>query len=192
MENDLRPVVGYEGLYSVTEDGRIWSHTKKMRGTSESIRTRAARWMKPGLSPTGYPTVNIRVNGKLKHLQVHRAVAKAWIINPNPDRFDQVNHKDGNKLNNCASNLEWCDQSLNNKHAYLIGLKVVSDKVRAAMSSVGKSLRHLTIEQATEIRSIRAGGEPVNSIARKFGVRRQTVSRICNNRTYKESEQCLS
>ena len=52
---------------------------------------------------------------------VHRLVAKTFIINPN--NLPQVNHIDGNKLNNAISNLEWCDNSYNQKHAYKLGLQ---------------------------------------------------------------------
>lgn len=54
-----------------------------------------------------------------KHERVHRLVALTFI--PNPNNYPEVNHKDGNKLNNCVSNLEWCDRSMNMKHAYQMG-----------------------------------------------------------------------
>lgn len=53
-----------------------------------------------------------------RYLRVHRLVAMYYIPNPNPDLYDQVNHKDGDKLNNNYTNLEWCNTSINTQHAY--------------------------------------------------------------------------
>ena len=59
---------------------------------------------------------------------LHRLVASVFI--PNPNGYTEVNHKDGNKLNNCASNLEWCTRSMNMKHAYDNGY--LDDSLRLA------------------------------------------------------------
>ena len=68
----------------------------------------------------GYLKTNISINGKLKTVFVHRLVAETFL----PSSYEnlQVNHKDGNKLNNHVSNLEWITASENIKHAYRIGL----------------------------------------------------------------------
>lgn len=55
-----------------------------------------------------------------RYLRVHRMVAELYL--ENPKNYKQVNHLDGNKLNNNVSNLEWCNQSMNTKHAYDMGL----------------------------------------------------------------------
>lgn len=65
----------------------------------------------------GYLSAHIR---KGKDYKIHRLVAQTFI--PNPDDLPQVNHIDGNKMNNCVDNLEWCSQSHNIKHAYDNGL----------------------------------------------------------------------
>ena len=53
-----------------------------------------------------------------RYLRVHRLVAMYYVTNPYPDIYDQVNHKDGDKLNNNYTNLEWCNGSINTQHAY--------------------------------------------------------------------------
>ena len=53
-----------------------------------------------------------------RYLRVHRLVAIYYVTNPRPDIYDQVNHKDGDKLNNNYTNLEWCNCSINTQHAY--------------------------------------------------------------------------
>lgn len=68
----------------------------------------------------GYKQSVIRINGKKKYLRIHRLVAIAFI--PNPENLPQVNHIDGNKLNNNIGNLEWVDNKTNTKHGYDNGL----------------------------------------------------------------------
>jgi hypothetical protein len=94
---------GYEGIYRISSDGEVFSnHTHKNRVTE--------------ISRNGYERVCLFKNGTGTHYLVHRLVAEAFI--PNPIGYECVNHKDGNKLNNDASNLEWCDASHNMRHAY--------------------------------------------------------------------------
>ena len=87
--------------YSVSDEGKVYS----IRG----------RELKPHDNGRGYLSVQIcGVNGKRKEY-IHRLVAKAFV--ENPDEKTCVNHKDGNKRNNCAANLEWCTHKENIKHA---------------------------------------------------------------------------
>lgn len=95
-----KPVVGYEGLYEVSNWGRV-----------KSIKFGRERILKPGTNNRGYLFVNLCKNGKKKNFRVHRLVAEAFI--PNPYNLPEVNHKDENKLNNNAENLEWCDRKFN-------------------------------------------------------------------------------
>lgn len=91
-------------------------------------------------------------NNKKKHIRVHRLIAKAFL--PNPNNLPQVNHKDGNKLNNDINNLEWCTNSENTKHGYDNGLyqfKTRSHMVKATtkdgrFSKVYKSIRNMCDE----------------------------------------------
>lgn len=72
-------------------------------------------------TPTSeYLYVSVRVDGEKRHHSVHRMVASAWL--PNHDDLPQINHKDGNKHNNHASNLEWCTAEYNAQHARDNGL----------------------------------------------------------------------
>lgn len=81
------------------------------------ISNKTNKVLKPGRGGNGYLTVAL--NGKSKY--IHRLVAEAFI--PNPGKYKCINHKDGNKLNNHYSNLEWCTSSENNSHAIRTGLK---------------------------------------------------------------------
>lgn len=114
-------VVGYEGLYQVSDLGRI-----KRDGHIK------ATYIDKG----GYITVSLSKKSKQKTLKVHRLVALAFI--PNPDGKITVNHIDGNKHNNSVKNLEWSTHSENHKHAYRLGLKIVTDAQRQSASRTGK------------------------------------------------------
>ena len=94
----LKEISGYEGKYSVSTDGRIYSHISN-------------KWLKPGISKSGYESVELFSEGIGKRLLVHRLVAGAFI--PNPDNKEQVNHKDENKRNNSVQNLEWSTRKEN-------------------------------------------------------------------------------
>lgn len=86
------------------------------------------KFIKQQLRRGGYYGVGIMINGKCKKFYTHRLIAIHFI--PNPDNKPQVNHKDGNKLNNHISNLEWNTAKENIKHAHKIGLVKISDKCR--------------------------------------------------------------
>lgn len=120
------PVVGYEGLYEVSSHGRIRSITKQVWQKSKygklMLNTFPGRIRKPGIGMGGYLHIPIYKNNKPKGTTVHRLVCEAF--HRRPDNKTYVNHRDGNKLNNRADNLEWCTASENNKHAYDTGLKV--------------------------------------------------------------------
>lgn len=79
------------------------------------------RFMKQHNDGNGYLIVKLRNNGMSKNYKVHKLVAEVYLENPN--NLAQINHIDGNKLNNYLSNLEWVSASDNMKHAYKLGLK---------------------------------------------------------------------
>lgn len=119
----MKDIVGYEGLYAVTEDGMVWAYPNKMhKGT----------FLKTSLKK-GYPFVCLCKKGsRTIQKTVHRLVAEAYL--PNPDNLPQVNHKDSNKENNNVSNLEWCTASQNKKHSWDAGTTFVTEAKRIASS----------------------------------------------------------
>ena len=85
--------------------------------------------LKPSIDKYGYKYVHLALGkrGKFKQCMIHRAVAEAFI--PNLENKPQVNHKDGNKLNNNVNNLEWATRSENIRHMYNTGLVKNKDKI---------------------------------------------------------------
>ena len=107
MEEIWKPVIGYEGLYEVSNLGRVRSVDRLVNYSNGQIHLHKGRILSPGVTDKlGYLQVALCNNGKIKHKMVYRLVAEAFI--PNPDNLPQVNHKDENAFNNCVDNLEWC------------------------------------------------------------------------------------
>ena len=97
MEEIWKDIEEYEGLYQVSNLGRV-----------KSLRRNII--LRQGIT-NGYKKVKLTVNSIHKDYYIHRLVANAFI--QNPDNLPQVNHKDEDKANNCANNLEWCTREYN-------------------------------------------------------------------------------
>jgi hypothetical protein len=108
---ERRPVVGYEGLYEVSRDGEVF----RVFGGKN---TWVGRKLKQLLNNRGYLYLTLYSNGVKKQHLVHRLVVSAFV--PNPHNLPQTNHINGIKSDNCADNLEPCDSSHNQRHAYRV------------------------------------------------------------------------
>ena len=117
MEGEVwKDVVGYEGLYQVSNLGRVKSLDKVIstrNGYSSFEKSIKGRVLKQVLV-MGYLKVHLVNIGKGKSIPVHRFVAMAFIANKN--NYPQVNHKDEDKTNNIVDNLEWCTALYNNNY----------------------------------------------------------------------------
>lgn len=191
MKEIWMPVIEAESDYEVSNigrfrgKGRFVNYPKWKRFVDGKIR-------KISINVNNYHTVSIKLKGKEKTLFIHKEVAKAFI--PNPENKKEVNHKDGDKNNNCVSNLEWVTRHENIEHAFRNKLIVpavgenqsntvlTNDVVRYIMSQNEKGARELArelnIKSHTTISAVRLGktwnhitGLPRNSkIKRKFGL----------------------
>lgn len=110
---EWRDVVGFEGLYQVSNLGRVKGLDRLVDTNINNVDKRISKGklLKPQFNNKGYKRVNLCKNGTFKSVFVHRLVAEAFI--PNPNNYPVVNHKDENKQNNCVENLEWCTQKYN-------------------------------------------------------------------------------
>jgi hypothetical protein len=96
------------GIYTIYSDGKVYSNKSK-------------KFIKPHIE-NGYYRIGLYIDGKPKTYKLHRLIGECFI--EKPDGKNQINHKDCNKLNNDVSNLEWCNNSENQLHAYQNGLNV--------------------------------------------------------------------
>lgn len=98
----MKPIKGYEGLYAISEEGRV-------------ANCKTGFFLSGSVNSHGYRVVSLTKDGKKTDCKLHRLLATAFI--PNPNNFECVNHIDGDKLNNSLDNLEWCTKRRNNQHA---------------------------------------------------------------------------
>lgn len=117
MLEKWKDIKGYEGLYQVSNTGKIKA-LQRFHKTSNysSIGYIAKEKIKTVFysKQDSYGRVGLNKNGKTTRKYIHRLVAEAFI--PNPYNLPEVNHKDENKKNNCVENLEWCSRKYNNNY----------------------------------------------------------------------------
>ena len=166
MEEIWKDIEGYNGLYQVSNMGRVKS-IDHYASNGQKIILYKGKIRKQNVH-NGYLYVELSKNNVANTRLVHRLVARAFIENPNC--YNTINHIDGNKLNNNYKNLEWCTQRQNVNHA------------------VDTGLRHLKIpkEKFDYIYNEHKNGRGYGNIAKEFGVGKtrivQIVRRVQNER----------
>lgn len=155
--------------YAVTEDGKVWSFKTK-------------RFIKLSVNRGGYYCVGLSKPGQrpLNH-RVHRLIAFAYLGDQPIDKKD-VNHIDGNKLNNNVSNLEWSNKSLNGTHAYKMGLNKASPQLGEKHGG-----SKLTNEDVLNIRLL-SKNTSNREIGRLYNLNPSYVWRIVTYRNWKHLE----
>lgn len=167
MQLEWRDVVGYEGLYEVSNDGRVRTVGHVTNNHEIPPKELGVRTYKN----QRYARVRLYKNGVPKDYMVHRLVAQAFV--PNPDNKPQVNHLDGDRSNNSAENLEWCTASENQRHAYETGLKNIED------TAVFTRKRVLQIGQDGEIVRV---WRSMSDAARSLGLQVSNISHCCRGK----------
>ena len=139
-----KDVVGFEGLYKVSNKGNVYS----VRRVSSQGKKCGGSTLKPRCVGYGYLQVSLYKNGKMERKFIHRLVAEAFI--PNPESLPQVNHKDEVKGNNNVENLEWCTSEYNNNHGTRNErrVKAQSKKVKAINIKTGEVITFSSTAEA--------------------------------------------
>jgi hypothetical protein len=166
------PVIGYEGLYEVSDAGRVRSLGRMIRHSRRGRRFQCGRILSPG-SGAGYPSIQLCKNGTQFRVSIHQLVAAAF-IGKCPDGH-QVNHRNGIKTDNAASNLEYVTPKQNKLHAKLMmgcslgqrngSAKLDPDKVREA--------RRLSKQSVSQ-----------SKIAERFGVTQGAIGNMLRGETW--------
>lgn len=160
----LRPVPGFEGLYSATSDGRIYSH-------------RSGRFLVGSNGGKGYRAVAMHRDGVAHYEYIHRIIATVFLRPGAPG--ETVNHLDGCKAHNAAANLEWCSMRENLRHARSEGLNRSRPAPRYGLSNPAAKLSD---EQVADARKRHALGERNVELARAFGVSAGGMSNILSGK----------
>ena len=122
-------IKGYEGLYYVNKEGKIYS---KARGVNNS---KISKYITPVTIAGGYKAVQLTKDGKSTMCRIHRIVAEAFI--PNPNNLPEVNHKDENKNHKYVENLEWCSGEYNRSYGTRgERISISNSKVRIEITDV--------------------------------------------------------
>ena len=151
-------VKGVKTDYEISSEGRV---KNKISG----------KILKTHINKDGYEKVDIRVNGERKSKAVHRLVAKAFVENPNPEEFTEINHIDGNKLNNNMYNLEWTNRSGNIQHAFDHGLIL-------PMSGEKHPGARFSDEEIHEVCRLLESGLKNKEVHKLTGIPKDTISEI--------------
>ena len=136
MEEIWKPLKGYEGLYEISNYGVVKSLKSSWKCGRNTARKKPYTIITQRIIDNSYPTVVLIKDGKHKTAFVHRLVALTFIDNPN--NFPMVNHKDEDRTNNRADNLEWCNSKYNNNYG--------TKNTRLSLIRLGKPYRKAVLQ----------------------------------------------
>ncbi len=180
MKEIWKDIEGYEGLYQVSNLGRVKSLERLVTPRPGVAYTRPEQIIKHnyGSKIKGYPNLNLCRDGRVVNALIHRLVAQAFI--PNPDNKRCINHIDGDKNNFKISNIEWVTHSENTKHAFRTGLQK-QNHVFGTGHGMSK-MNGLYVQVIRETYASNMGSQ--RSIAEYFKVAQATIRNIIIRKTW--------
>lgn len=174
MEEIWKWIDGYKNMYQVSNLGRVRSVDRYVycEVSPNKLQHLFGKVLKIRTDKKGYAVVCLSKEGKQKVGKVHRLVAQTFI--PNPLDLPQVNHKDGCKTNNCVDNLEWCDNSYNQKHAWEFGLQPSYEESNGR-GRPARAVAMLDLNTGEVLRTF----ETLASVKRETGINQFNVRSVC-------------
>jgi len=170
------PITRYEGMYDISNFGRVRSLDRFCRNRWGTQRPVKSRIMVIGQTKYGYKQILLAKEGKSVKFFIHRLVAIAFIENASD--YPQVNHLDGDKSNNCATNLEWVTSQQNCHHA-------LENKLYEVARGEATGHAKLTENAVRNIRTQVANGIYHKVLATQYGVGRKAITKIVNRQRWK-------
>lgn len=173
-----KDIIGFEGYYQISSLGRVKGLDRIVPNIKPNTgyKHRHERLLRPGLDAYGYPQVSLSRSAKYTYYKVHKLVCLHFKPKSNP-AHTQINHIDGDKLNNTAPNLEWCTAGENIRHAFKNKLLIVPKGEECVFSKLTEfEVRMIRKEAKTETRA---------NLARKYKVSRPAIIAVIKRRTWK-------
>ena len=168
----------------IVYQGKDYSDFYEISNTGKIRNSKTKREVKLQISPTGYLVYcgSIGGKGKNKFFKIHKALMESFLIE-NPENKLQINHKDGNKLNNSFENLEWCTNQENCKHAWETGLQKIEKH-----SGVNGSSSKLTEEDVIFIRENYIPYDKIfgsRALGKLFNIGHNAIINVAKKESYK-------
>jgi len=179
MQEIWKDIKDFENMYQVSNLGRVKSLPRIIMRKDGKKQTIKGQFLKGSKDTKGYIQVELKKDGKRNIKVIHRLVALAFI--PNVENKEQVNHIDGNKENNCTSNLEWCTCQENIQHAW-------KNELNVASYGENHPNHKLTEEQARYIKNNYIPRDKkfgARALAKKFNVSTGPIQNIIHKKGWK-------
>ena len=169
---EWRPIAGYEGIYEVSNMGRIKSLDRVISQTNrygtQTDHVYKGKILKESVGNNGYLHIDLHKDGKTKRVLIHRLVASHFL--EKQDGADVINHLDCNKENNSVPNLEWCTQSHNIKYAYEQGTKTPPHMQKVAQYGENGSLIRIW--------------DSIAEASRELGLKASNIGKVCRGQRH--------
>lgn len=175
-----KDIKGYEGLYQISNQGRIKSLARKVNYMSSQRNVRE-KIKKTFVGSRGYERVELSRDGINKKYNVHRIVAKTFI--DNPENKLEVNHKNGIKTDNRVENLEWCTSKENQVHAIKMGLQKPSEKQKAFISKYSRENKPKIVIQMNLNRKVLREWKSAVEAEKETGISAKSISQCVTGRS---------
>ena len=178
---DIDEISGFEEIkgfygYVINRNGKIrsidrFTYHPRFENKKQFVE---GKELKKQIDKDGYETIGLRKNNKLYVKRVHRLVAETFI--QNPKNYPIINHKNSIRNDNRVDNLEWCNNSMNQKHSFMSGRR----------NTCGENHSHnkLTEKDVMEIITLFINGMNKRQISKKYNVTAQTIGNIFNGKSW--------
>ena len=189
MEEIWKDIEGYEGIYQVSNFGRVKSCERIIQNSStlSGIQRIKERILINHIKGNGYHSVSLCVECRKHDFYIHRLVASIFI--PNIENKNEVNHIDGNKSNNHVENLEWVTSKENVRHAF--DKKLIDNGTIERRKHCVISAQKITKEQVIEFRKLRKHGASYDELSKKFGLSKSYCKLLVNENTRKSTFEIM-